>query len=701
MRKILIAIFILVTVAGNAQLNNSWIDYNKTYYKFKVINNGLYRINQSLLASLGLTNTPAEYFQLWRNGQQVRLYTSVPSGPFGANDYIEFLGKKNDGVPDNQLYLKPGYQLCDSFSLHTDTAVYFLTVNPFPGNLRFNDVNNDVAGNTLPADNYFFRTVAAPYRNQYNRGYAVQVGEFVYSSSYDIGEGWTSYDAAPGLDLFTNFTNMNVYTAGPANSVSLTIAAVGNALNARNLRIKFFNNVVLNSNMSWFDTMKRRIDNLPLSVLQSPDYLQVATGSTSTNPFDRIVVANLAVTYPAKFNFNGSANFSFELNPSSVGNYLVIDNFNNGSTAPVLYSLNDGNRYTGDISVAGKVRFVLPASLDAARKFMLVSEDASNVKTFTTASVKNFVNFNETANQGNYLIISNPVLYNDGNGNNYVNQYSQYRSTVAGGGFTAKVIDIDELYDQFSFGILQHPGAIRDFIRFAYRQFASRPQYVLMIGRGVTSIEYKQNEANPDMKKIEMVPTFGWPASDILLACEPGTNIPLVPIGRISAINGTEIKNYLNKVIEYEQVQAAQNCSITDREWMKRILHVVGGANATEDQDFTNYMDGYKNVIEDTLFGGDVETFRKTSSAAVEQANGERIQQLINEGVGLIGYFGHSSANTLAFNLTSPDIFNNQGKYPFFNISGCSAGNFFTFDPLRATGGLSISEKYVLADRRG
>lgn len=702
MRKLLIAVFILATVAAKAQLNNSWIDYNKTYYKFKVANTGLYRINQSLLTTLGLSNTPAEYFQLWRNGEEIRLYTSTATGPFGANDYLEFWGKKNDGVPDNQLYMKPGYQLCDSFSLHTDTAIYFLTVNPNPGNLRYSNTVNNTAGNTLPADNYFFRTVASPYKNQYNRGYAVQVGEFVYSSSYDIGEGWTSYDAAPNLDLFTNFQGMNVYTAGPANSVSLTISAVGNALNQRHLRVKFFNNTVLDATMNFFDTMKRRVDNLPLSLLQSPDYLQVATGSTNvTNPFDRIVVANVAVTYPAKFNFNGLSNFYFELNPSAVGNFLEIDNFNGGSVAPVLYSVNDGNRYTGDISVPGKVRFALPPSLDAVRKFWLVSEDASNIKTFTTGSVKNFVNFNQPANQGTYLIISNPVLYNDGNGSNYVDQYRQYRSTAAGGSFNAKVVDIDELYDQFSFGILQHPGAIRDFIRFAYRQFSARPQYVLMIGRGVTSIEYKQNEANPDMKKIEMVPTFGWPASDVLLACDPGTNIPLVPIGRLSAINGTEIKNYLNKVIEYEQVQVGQSCSIVDKEWMKRILHVVGGATADEDREFTAYMGGYESVIEDSLYGANVETFRKTSSASVEQANGERIQQLINEGVGMIGYFGHSSANTLAFNLTSPDVFNNQGKYPFFNISGCSAGNFFTFDPLRASGGLSISEKYVLADHRG
>jgi hypothetical protein len=525
MRKIFIIIFALATVAAEAQpLNNSWIDYGKTYYKFKVTKPGLYRINQSLLVSLGLNNTPAEYFQLWRNGEQVRLYTSVATGPFSANDYIEFWGKANDGLPDKNLYLRPGYQLCDSFSLHSDTAAYFLTVNPFAGNLRYTNTANDVAFNTLPQENYFMRTVAKAFRQQYNRGYAVQVGEMVYSSSYDISEGWTTYDIGAGdpFAMYHEFSGMNVYQAGPANSVSYTIAAGGNALNTRKIKVKFFNNLVDSVAVNYFDTLKRTIANLPLSLLQSPTNLQVSVTNNSLNPFDRIVVANIAVTYPATFNFNGQKNFYFELKPSSQGNYLVIDNFDNGASVPVLYCLTDGKRYAGDLNVAGKVRFVLPASLDPVRKFMLVSEEAANVTSVTSATPRTFINFNEGAHQGDYLIISNQVLFNDGAGNNYVEQYRQYRSSERGGAFNAKVMDIEELYDQFSFGIPQHPAAIRDFVRFASRQYTPSPQYVLIIGRGVTSLEYKQNETNPDMKKIEMVPTFGWPASDVLLACEPG-----------------------------------------------------------------------------------------------------------------------------------------------------------------------------------
>ena len=70
MRKVLLALFILTAVASNAQINNSWIDYNKSYYKFKIGKSGLCRINQATLSTIGMGSIPAEYFQLWRNGEE-------------------------------------------------------------------------------------------------------------------------------------------------------------------------------------------------------------------------------------------------------------------------------------------------------------------------------------------------------------------------------------------------------------------------------------------------------------------------------------------------------------------------------------------------------------------------------------------------------------------------------------------------------
>ncbi len=702
MRKILIPIFLLLSVALHAQLNNSWIDYSKTYYKFRLAKDTLCRIPQSVLASAGLGSVNADHFQLWRNGEQVRIYTSASAAPLGAGDSIEFWGQMNDGKPDNQLYRESDFQLADRWSLETDTVAYFLTVNTDgAANLRYTNAVNNPPGAMVP-DAYFMRKIDYNYRTQINRGLAYVVGEYVYSSSYDDGEGWTSADAVPCCDLTQEFLNMNVYAAGPPNSLSVRVAAFGNAPNSRNLRVKLFQNEIpgFNVGMPYFSHQKLEINNLPLAYLQSTDHLPVYVNGTSAVSTDRIVAANIGITYPATFNFNNEKNFYFELKASATGNYLYIDNFNYGSTAPLLYDLNTGTRYIGDIvSTPGKVKVVLPASSDPVRKFMLINQE--NPNTINGFTQRTFVDYSNTANQGDYIIISNPVLYNDGSGHNYVDQYRQYRTTSAGGSFNAKIINIDELTDQFAFGIKKHPASIRDFIRYADQQFTVKPKYVFLIGRGVNYQDYRFYENNPIADKLDLIPTFGWPASDILLSSTPGTVVPIVPIGRLGVVNGAEVNNYLQKIIEHDLAQQTPGSTIDSKAWMKNIIHVVGGKDSSENGQFTHYMNDLKKIAEDTLYGGHVETFTKTATGAVQQANSQRIEQLFDQGLSFIGYFGHSSANTFEFNLSNPEIYTNQGKYPFFNVSGCSAGNFFIYDAQRLSGSLSLSEKYVLAQERG
>ena len=704
MKRSLVTVVMLLTAAmGFSQLNNSWIDYNKTYYKFRLAKDTLTRISQPVLAAAGLGNVPAEQFQLWRNGQQVRIYTSVPTGVLGASDYIEFWGEMNDGKPDKALYRNPDYQLSERYSLETDTVSYFLTVNPAGGNLRYTATVNNTAGNVLPADPYFMRRIEVNYRQQVNKGYAAVIGEYVFSSAYDIGEGWSSNDTYPCCAQSMVLQDVNRYAAGPANSVTVTTAVAGNALYTRDLIVKVNNTTVLQSPMPYFNYRKDTIRNLPLSILNSPSFIGVSIGGNSSNANDRLVVSAFSVTYPATFNFNNLKNFYFELKDNTAGNYLVITNFNNNGVAPVLYDYNNGRRYLGDISTPGQVKFALPASTDTIRRFNLMSADAANINQVTSLTSKTFQNFANTSLQGDYIIISHPSLYNNGSGVNYVDQYRQYRASATGGGFNAKIYSIDELNDQFGLGIKRHPAAIRDFIRYAAQNFAVAPKYVFIIGRGLSYVDYAPNAGNPAAEQLDLIQTFGWPASDVLLSCLPGTNVPLVPIGRLGAITGNEVGIYLDKMKQYEQVQQSPSQTIADKGWMKNMLHTIGGSDSTENADFLIYMNGYKTIAEDSLFGAKVETFSKTSVLTIEQQQSQRISELFQEGLSYIKYFGHSSANELAINLNYPENYQNNGKYPFMHVSGCTVGNFFTYSPGRVNGynGMSLSEKYIFLDHKG
>jgi hypothetical protein len=721
MKKFLFtAIVLLLVTTSFSQLNNSWIDYSKTYYKFKLakdtiingkdtsilIKDSLCRIYQPVLAGAGLAGIPAQNLQLWRNGQEVRIYTSIASGPLGVTDYIEFWGQMNDGKPDKTLYRDTDFQLDDKYSMFSDTAMYYLTVNPSGGNLRYIQSTNPVAGNALPADAYFMRRLEEHYKNTLNRGYFRSLGESVYSSAYDKGEGWASGDIATCCALSKSFTGINKYIAGPANSVMFTVSAYGNRWYTRDLGAKINGTSVLPSPnpMPFMDSYhKDTVRNLPLSLIASPIGFNISIkGENSSNPgSDAITVAAVSITYPATFNFNNEKNFYFELAPSATGNYLVISNFNNNGAEPILYDYTSGRRYFGDLSTPGQIKFVLAPSSEPVRKFNLMSQDPSNISNITTVKAKTFLNFSNAANQGDYIIISNSALYNNGSGVNYVDQYRQYRSSVAGGGYNAKVYDIEELTEQFAFGIKKHPVAIRDFIRYADEQFTVKPKFVFLIGRGVTYSEAKVNEKNTDINKLNLVPTFGWPASDILLVSNPGSVVPVFPVGRIGAITGDEVGNYLEKMKLYEQVQNSTSQTVADKAWMKNIIHIAGGVDSVESVSFVGRLNQYKKVAEDTMFGAHVETFVKSSAGPVQEASSARIEQLFKEGLSFISYFGHSSANTLAFNLSAPETYQNQGKYPFFNVSGCSAGNFFNFDQTRLAGSMSLSEKYIFTKLKG
>ena len=701
MKKLIAIFFIFITAAGYCQTySNSWIDYSKTYYKFKVANNGLYHITQATLTSLGLENTPAEQFQLWRNGQQVTLYTSVPTGPLPSNGYIEFWGQMNDGKPDTKLYRVADYQLSDHYSLLTDTAAFFLTVNPSGSNLRYSDDTNNVAGNTLAPEPYFMNVRGSYFKDKLNPGYFLNPGTYVYSSSYDIGEGWTSQDVIPGRPYSVNLTNINLYRNGP--SATLKFGAAGNAINYRNIKVSIYNTVVDSESMDLFSYLKKEIDSIPISAFLDLSNLQINFENTSTISTDRFVVAFDEITYPSTFNFNNQTDFYFQLPASNAGNYLVINNFNYGNTAPVLFDLTSNKRYMGDISTPGQVKFALPASSVTLRKFQLSSEASSIVKNVSSFEKRNFVNYGLAANQGNYLIISNPLLYTSANGGNNVDLYSKYRSSAAGGGYNTKIIDINELVDQFAYGIKKHPASIKDFIQYASATFSIKPKYVFLIGKGIEYDQYAVNQSSIYADKLNLVPTFGYPASDVLLSSPYGSIIPSVPIGRLSAISGDEVGNYLQKIQEYEQTQTSTTQTLDNKLWMKKVVSIVGGSDSSENAQFGYFESLYKDILQDTLFGGNVESFSKQSSAAVQLASGVRITQLMNSGVGILSYFGHSSASTLAFNLSDPTDYNNTGKYPFFVVSGCTAGNNYFYDTLRATqDNLSISENYVLAKERG
>jgi hypothetical protein len=696
---ILFSLLLLVveTKKSAAQsFQNEWINYSLTYQKFKIAQSGLYRINQSTLATMGWGQVPAEQFVLWRNGQQVPLYTSSAAGPLPAGGFIEFWAEANDGKTDQRLYRVADHQLNDRWSLYSDSASFFLTVDASATPQRLLPTPNVIPSGLTPLPFFIHRT-GSYYRERINEGFAQLAGGYLYSSAFDQGEGWTSGDLWGGQTRTEQYTQLFAFTGPGAPLPKLQVHVAGNAPNNRTVEIQAGGSLVQGQSLSQFAYAKWNLSLAAQAI--SSDALTVAIANQQTVSSDRIVVAKVELEYARRFNFGGAERFVFFLPAATTTQYLEIEGVSHGGTAPILYDLTNGQRYQTQLDSEGRVRVLLqPASRE--RKLLLTV--AGVFQSVNVFSQRQFIDYSQAARQGDYLIVSHPALERTAAGVSVLEQYKQFRSSVAGGSYKANIYFIDQLEDQFAFGIKRHPESIRNFIRFARARFAQPLRAVFLIGKGVVYTIDRSQESNPDLAKLSLIPTFGFPASDILLATEPGLSLqPMVGIGRLSVISAEEIAAYLAKVIQAEAVLNTLDAPASQRQWTKNVVHIVGVSDDVLGSIITSSMNRFASVLKDTSYGAVMHDFSKLSPAPVAQLSSARMYDLFQEGIGMMTYFGHSTANTLEYNLDEPQGYNNQGKYPFYIMLGCRAGNLFNFNATRLIEKETISERFVLAEQRG
>ncbi|HKY52835.1 MAG TPA: C25 family cysteine peptidase, partial [Anaerolineales bacterium] len=290
-------------------------------------------------------------------------------------------------------------------------------------------------------------------------------------------------------------------------------------------------------------------------------------------------------------------------------------------------------------------------------------------------------------NQHDYVIISNTLLRKPALGySDPVKGYADYRASVEGGSYDTLVVNVQQLFDQFSYGE-SSSLAIYNFMKFLCN--AKVPKYLLLIGRGLDPYHpYYRTSVGYDVYK-DLVPSAGYPGSDMAFTAGlAGTSYePAVPTGRIPALVPDEVAAYLNKVKEMELVPY-------DGLWRKNILHLSGGINEGEPELFKEYMQDFQAEAEDYHLGGKVSALAKYSKE-IQHIN---VAEQVNNGLNLITFFGHSSASQTDFDIgyvSDPVLgYNNKGKYPMLLMNGCNVGSFFIRYKL-------FGEDWVLAKDKG
>lgn len=693
-------LLVLLSGAGSAHaqtFGNEWINYSQKYYRIPVTRPGVYRIFQSALVNAGLpvnSGLDPRNLQIFYRGREIPLYISTESdGFFGAGDTLEFFAEGNNGWLDTALYVDPsGDMPSPYYSMFNDTSFYYLTYNNSTSNLRY----------IRETDNNFGAYASAPYYNyiadqgwlqDYYEGEIFVGGQL--SPEYTRGEGYGivvsnaytytgDWNSAPLAGLRTT-----MYTGGPVASFWLNLTSGSNPNPNSSVsiptdhhhQVRLAGNLVTDTTIDGHGLYKRfyTVNASVLAGSTTPfqvDFLSTFSASTRNG------LMYYKFKLPQQFNLGGRSS-QFLYLPDAIAqskSRLDITNFNNGGSRVRLYDLTNRRRIEVYPNGPG-FQALVPNS--GGEKKLYITSDAQVVDVGAIYPVSThpghyamFRDFRNQLRDYNYLIVTSSELWEP------ATEYNTYRQQT---GFQSMLMDIRELEDQFSYGIPKHPMAIRNFLRMSTSVWSTRPEYMFIIGKG---LKPTFTRFSTTLYEQTHVPGIGVPSSDNVYGFNlDGSGKQDVMVGRLAAANEQDVYDYYQKIRDYED-------NLPDI-WMKNVLHLGGGASLWEQQQLQGYLNGYKSTIEDTLYGGNVFSFFKQSTQPYPITVSDSIRNLVNlTGISLMTIFGHGSGQGFDQNIEEPEDLTNEGKYPLVVVNSCLSGDIFQTTPL-------ISERYVLADRRG
>ncbi len=649
-------LMLLLSLPGKAQFGIEWIDFTQRYFKLKVVDDDFYRVTSAELAAAGfpVSTVPASRIQLFRRGEEVAI--AVVANGDGTLNYLEFYGQRNDGSTDSPLY-DVGDQPHTFYNLFTDTATYFLTYKLGSENGKRMVFSSDQDATGLTAEPYHLEESIDLETSTYGRG--LQFSSTFTLSKYDEAEGWTGPYVGKGGSTDHSFVLQNRVTGTDPSCDFVLIGGNSLAHNAQTSAgpdagsLTTLGSTVFNG---WGSTL----DGFTISESNIG-----AGGELTIRVFregfpdeaDFISVAYMRVTYPQTISVGASENKVFTLGtPAAAKAYLRISTTNAAGTS--VYDINDPINpiRIATTNFSDRVEAVIP-NFVSDHKIMAAANPAA------VESIEEVTLTEPDLTGKNYLIITDERLRVSGDP---INDYKIYRESTAGGSYNVSIDEIDDIYDLFNYGD-PSPLGIWNYIRYAVSE--GSPEYVFIIGKGFTpnTNYYRGTQTTVN------VPTYGLPGSDLMytLGINTDPNLPGIPIGRLNAFTTADVTAYLNKIIEMEALPF-------DQLWRKDFLQLSGGFSAGEPEQFASYIQNFTDVLEVDFIGGRAFNTAKKTSEAVEFID---VADRINQGVGYVTFFGHSSGTATDIEIgivSDPEFgFMNRGKYPVFLVNGCKAGEIF------------------------
>lgn len=658
---ILFLILLSFITSVSAQ-TNSWINHSQKYVRVGVSVKGLQKVTFAQLndANLGLNADNVNRLQLYHRGQEVSIIST-------DNNEVIFYGELNDGASDAQLYRPQSARMNPYYSMYSDEGAYFFTIGDEPSTRRATNIPS-IPINTQEEITWHWEKDLATFFSQHSN--ATNPLPTVSESYFKDQETFTDAPVKSGENVTHEF-NINNRIEITAVSPKLTIMVNGRETN-------YFN--TFNKAKILVSEASRQIHEFSVSSF---------TGSTATiniqnNDFNsnRLLVDFQGVEgsisrtyylleYPQETKL-GNKNIKHFYIPPSVNNQQLL-------TIPDLQT--GSNYFVLDISNLSAIRKYNP-TINANTLKVILNRETNNSSDIIVASQINIPQTIRAASMVsinpsnyNYYIITNNTLLGG------ANNFATYRASNAGGSYRTIVLNILDIYDQFNYGD-PSPVAIQQFAKHIISD-NNKNKYLYLIGLGTTLPgRFAKGlkgmyDNNASYRNFDNIPSIGYPASDGLMVSGlvdgANPNIPEIAIGRLPATTLTQVNDYLDKVKKYE--------SETDNSWKKKVVHISGGKTTGEAGDFRNRLAAKTSYITDGYLGGNIKAyFKSTDPALFRESDILDLSVDINNNVGLVSFFGHSTSVNTDYNfgyISGNNKYIATSKTPLMYFNGCGMANIF------------------------
>ncbi len=594
-----------------------WYDPTATYYKIRIFEDGLYRLDARWFSESGIVLSPGDLDQLqvFLDGEEIPLLVEDGGdGVLDAGDGVMFWGAYRR-APDRDFESDYGKE-----------RVYFLRIDRESG-LRYTRAEDASTNEVLT---HFLSRKHVEIDSIYEAlGHAQNANR----------DHWfwqrTASPSRPG-DMPTDVV-MPVPLPGLAREASgnaqirlgMHSLTLNHNINPDHYAIVQIQDGPVIAEARW-DGQDAYIATgiTPVSALSDTTYVVLRTpGDPSfpleSNPYvDHVYFNWVEITYPRRFEaLDGMLRFNpgIVLSPRAVS----IANFEHERVRVLNL---DKNKIVGTVRGDEGIRFEIAEGGD------FVAVDETSIKTPEIA--ERDIPYDLRGFSGaDYVIIAGADFMDA------AERLAAHRQ----GRLSTLVVNVADVYDEFSFGQVD-AEAIRRFVQYGFHTWEKRPEYVLLFGE--FSFDYRNIFGENRIARHNLVPGLPFQSPNRGLAFTDeffgrvDNNLFMdVLVGRFSVRRASQANTVVQKVITYDETPPAQ--------WHNRILLMANWDAQGGTYKFIAPSDTLATITH-AIGLENFKVYHDADTPPEPNASSREVIRQINEGRLIVNFMGHGSASSMS-----------------------------------------------------